>query len=39
VLSVSRDGANKQRQGKRLNEELSGWVHEFEEILRRRFRQ
>jgi hypothetical protein len=39
VLGVSRDGANEQRQGKRLNEELSGRGHEFEEILLNEFRQ
>jgi hypothetical protein len=39
VLGASRNGPNKHRHGKRLNEELSGRVHKFEEILRRRFRQ
>jgi len=39
VLGASRNGPNKQRHGKRLNEELSGRVHEFEEILLNEFRQ
>jgi hypothetical protein len=39
VLGASRNGPNKQRHGKYLNEELSGRVHEFEEILSKEFRQ
>jgi hypothetical protein len=39
VLGASHNGPDKQRHGKRLNEELSGKVHEFEEILSKGFIQ